>query len=96
MESTAIPECVRRLFWDVDPDTVDLRLHAGYVMERVMSRGTWEAMRWLKSMYSREQLADFLLRSGDRLTPRDRAYWSLIAGISGAQCAGCERPAGAG
>jgi hypothetical protein len=96
MESSAVPECVRRLFWDVDPDTVDLGLHAQYVMERVMSRGTWEAMRWLKSTYSREQLADFLLRSGDRLTPRDRAYWSLIAGISGPQRAGGGRPAWAG
>lgn len=96
MERTAFPDCVQRLFWDVDPDTVELVRHADYVMERVMSRGTWEAMRWLRAAYSREQLADFVQRKGDRLTPRDRAYWSLVAGISGPQAAGGGRPAWAG
>jgi len=95
MES-AVPECVRRLFWDVDPDTVELGLHADYVLERVMSRGTWEAMRWLRSTYSCEQLADFLQRRGHRLTARDRAYWSLVAGISAPQGAGGGRPTWAG
>lgn len=96
MESSAVPECVRRLFWDVDPDTVELGLHADYVMERVMGRGTWEAMRWLKTTYSTEQFADFLRRKGDRLTARDRAYWTLIAGISAPQAVRGGRPTWAG
>lgn len=72
---------VARLFWDVDPESVDVEQHRDYVMERVMARGGWEAMRWLRRTYSREQLADFLLRKGSRLAPRERAYWALIAGV---------------
>lgn len=75
-----LPEVVR-LFWDVDPDTVDLERHRDYVMERVMARGGWEAMRWLRRTYSIEQMADFLVRKGHRLAPRERAYWALIADV---------------
>ena len=50
--SEPVPDCVTRLFWDVDPAEVDLDAHADYVLERVMSRGSWEAMRWLRRRYT--------------------------------------------
>lgn len=80
--ATAYPPDVARLFWDVEPDAVDLRAHADYVMERVMARGTLAAMRWLRDTYSKLELADFLHRKGSRLAPRDRAYWRLVAGLA--------------
>lgn len=96
MKGAPIPDSVRRLLWDVDPDTVDLVKHADYVVERVMSRGSWEAMGWLQRQYTRVELADFLRRKGMRLVPRDRAYWSLLAGLRSAQEAGGGRPTWAG
>jgi hypothetical protein len=75
---------------------VDLYAHSDYVMERVMTRGGWDAMRWLKRTYSREQLADFIQRKGRRLAPRDEAYWALIAGIEVIQRSGGGRPGWAG
>jgi hypothetical protein len=76
----------------VDPEAIDLEDHADYVMERVMSRGTLEAMRWLRATYSVEQMADFLGRRGDRIAPRDRAYWRLIAGLPREHASGGARP----
>ncbi len=87
---------VCHLFWEVKPEDVDLDRHGDYVLERVMSRGGWEAMCWLRAAYSPEAIADFLRRKGDRLTPRDRAYWSLIAGVPNAQAPGGGRPQWAG
>jgi hypothetical protein len=82
MSCASFPEDIERLFWDVDPRSVDLARHRDYVMERVMSRGGWTAMRWLRQAYSKAQMADFLLRKGARrLAPRELAYWSLIAGV---------------
>lgn len=75
------PADVKRLFWEVEPRSVDLRCHADYVMERVMVRGSLEAMRWLRSVYTTDELAEFLERQGHRLPPRDCAYWRLIAGL---------------
>jgi len=76
-----LPASLHALFWEVDPPVVDLDRHADYVIERVMSRGDWAAMRWLRSAYARDALASFLRRRGSRLAPRERAYWCLIAGV---------------
>jgi hypothetical protein len=62
----------------------------------VMSRGSWAAMQWLRSTYTREQIADFVRRKGRRLTPRDEAYWALVTGVEVEQRPGGGRPAWAG
>ncbi len=96
MPAATLPDDVARLFWDVDPATVDLDSHADYVMERIMSRGTFDAMRWLRVTYDTERLADFLTRKAARLAPRDRAYWCLIAGVACPDEPGGARPVWAG
>jgi hypothetical protein len=90
------PDEVARLFWDTDPGAVDLERHQDYVMERVMSRGGWVAMRWLRETYPADALADFLRRKGQRLAPRELAYWSVIAGIEVPSRRGGARPGWAG
>ncbi|MBX3131458.1 MAG: hypothetical protein KF718_32375 [Polyangiaceae bacterium] len=96
MAAAVLPEHVRHLFWEVSPGDVDLELHRDYVFERVMTRGGWDAMRWLRATYPRSVIADFLRRRGERLTARDRAYWSLVAGVADAQTPGGGRPKWAG
>jgi len=93
---STFPEPVRVLLWDVEPDTVDLDRHADYLMERIMGRGSWEAMRWLRRTYPREKVADFVRRRGSHLAPRDEAYWALIAGVEITQRPGGGRPPWAG
>ena len=88
----SLPDFIRILFWDVDPATVDLVRHRDYVMERVMTRGGWDAMRWLRSTYETSSLADFLSTRGERLAPRERAYWSLVASCEVPQEQGGGRP----
>jgi len=61
-----------------------------------MSRGTWEAMRWLRITFDDRALADFLARKGHRLAARERAYWELVVGLRGEQARGGGRPAWAG
>jgi hypothetical protein len=90
------PTDVARLFWDADPQAVDLDRHRDYVLGRVMTRGGWAAMRWLQSTYSREELADYLRRKGHLLAPRDQAYWALIAGVTLPSRSGGGRPPWAG
>ena len=91
-----IPAELAWLFWDVDPTTIDLERHRDYVLERVMTRGDWLAMRWLIAHVERAHMAEFLARRADRLTPRDRAFWSLIAEVPFQATPGGGRPAWAG
>jgi len=90
--SEPLPDYIARLLWQVDPGQIDLDAHRDYVLERVMQRGGWDAMRWLRRTYSPETMADFLRRRGARLPPRERAYWSLAAGVEIEQEPGGGRP----
>ena len=87
-----IPAELAWLFWDVDPATIDLGQHRDYVFERIMSQGDWLAMQWLIHRTEKSDLAEFLRRRSGRLTPRDRAFWCLIADVPCAQVPGGGRP----
>lgn len=77
-----IPKDVERLLWDVDPGGVDLDRDCVLVIERVMSRGSYSAMKWLRSRYENGVLAAFLRERGARsLSPRDLAYWTLVCDV---------------
>jgi hypothetical protein len=91
-----IPAELDWLFWDVDPRALDLDRHRDYVVERIMARGNWEAMRWLIRHVERAVLADFLRRKGHRLAPRERAFWCLIADVPHEAAPGGGRPPWAG
>jgi hypothetical protein len=95
--TAAVPEELAALFWEVDPDTIDLRLHGDYVIERVMTRGTWRAMTWLRRTYPDHVLADFVRRRGSAsLPPREHAYWALVTGCEVDAATGGGRPRWAG
>ncbi len=94
--SVVIPAELTWLFWDVDPNAIDLDRDRDYVVERIMARGDLKAMRWLARHVERDVLADFLRRKGHRLAPRERAFWSLIAGVPYDAAPGGGRPPWAG
>jgi hypothetical protein len=97
--SVVLPPDVVRLLWDVEADSLDLSRTADrdLVIERVMGRGTLEAMRWLRSCFSKDELAAFIRAKGQaRLAPRDLAYWALVTGVPAPQARGGGRPAWAG
>jgi hypothetical protein len=40
--SEFIQNLSQRLFWDVDPETIDERTHCRYIIQRVLERGSLE------------------------------------------------------
>ena len=42
----------QRLFWDVDPETIDDHAHRRYVIQRVLERGSLEDIRATVSHYT--------------------------------------------
>ena len=87
------PPAVERLFWEVDPRSIDLEKHRAYVMQRVMSRGTWEAMKWLLATYSAAAIRDYLESGGARtLPPKMLAFWALMSDADVTIASGGGRP----
>lgn len=92
-----LPDAVTRLFWDVEPASVDLGRHRDYVMERVMVRGNWEAMQWLLATYDAAILRAFVEGRGRRVLPPDAlAFWALMSDAKVPIPTGGARPRWAG
>jgi len=59
-----IPKEFRRVFWDVNPHTLDIWRDADFILECVLEYGTWDAVKCVREIYSDDELRPFfLLRS---------------------------------
>jgi hypothetical protein len=72
----SVPDAQVWLFWDVDPNAIDLRRDTRYVLGRVLERGRLRDVRWVVSVYGLDAVRDFF-RAGDHpeVSGRTRAFW---------------------
>jgi len=65
-----------RLFHDVDPAGIDAQSNRGFVIARVLDRGTLASVRALFRYYGSERVLQFLTSGGvHRLAPRSVPLW---------------------
>lgn len=78
--ASSVPEEFRYLFWDTNPDTIQLRKHASYVIERVLEFGDLDALSWLQKIYPTQRIIDVLLTSR-AITAKSRGFWTIWFGV---------------
>ena len=71
---TKLPKSLYRYFWDIEPEKLDPKKRATYVLSRLFEYGDVEAMRWIFKQYSKHEMREALNRRG--LWPRARAFWT--------------------
>ena len=82
-----IPDAIRTLVWDTDPDALDPDRHSHYVMERALEFGDPAACRWLLEFYGHDRVRDFLRKAGPRrLSARALNYWAFTLDIEDREC----------
>jgi len=69
-----IPERIKRLFWDVDKNTVDLKLHRSYIIRRIMDDGNIEDVKWMLHSYSSGDIIEVVKKSRG-LSRRSAWFW---------------------
>jgi hypothetical protein len=52
------------LFWDTDPQKIDLNKNKRYVIERVINYGTLAEWKWLSSVYTKKDISEGLKAKG--------------------------------
>ena len=78
--ATALRQTLAPLFWDRDLRATDLRRHAGWVLERVLTAGDAEQVRAARAFFGDDAVRRAVARRGvDR---RTRHYWNLILGAA--------------
>lgn len=71
-----IPPSSRWIFWDVDPDAIELERDAHGVLARVLERGCLEDITWLIRTYGFERIHAFFREVwSPEISPRTRGFW---------------------
>lgn len=77
-----LPPSLYTFFWEYDPETLDVRKFSTFIIERLMERGSWEAMQWLLASFSRQQRFDYLQTRGRKiLSPKVLNYWAIMSDV---------------
>src|SRR5512139_209642 len=81
-DATALPPAVRDLLWDVDPAELRLPRHRDFLISRILARGTWAALQWLRLELGDAALAEYVRRTRGRvLSRRQLRFWELVLGL---------------
>jgi hypothetical protein len=73
---------VTDLLWDVGAAEVCLARHRDFVLARILARGTWAAVEWLRRELGDTVIGEYLERTRGRcLSPRQLRFWQLVLGL---------------
>jgi len=65
------------LFWDTNPENIDLEKNAQYVIERVLDFGRDDEVRWLRKFYDLSLVKKIVMKSRS-LRPETKNLWTLL------------------
>lgn len=65
------------LFWDTNPEWIDLKKNAQYIIERVLDFGRDNEVRWLRKTYEPGQIKK-VVENSRSLRPETKALWTLL------------------
>jgi uncharacterized protein DUF6922 len=72
----SIPSRLFKLFWDVNPKTLNVRRHSRFIIERILDLGDLDAFWWAQKQYPTALLIEVSLTSR-RLSPRSKQFWKI-------------------
>ncbi len=77
-----LPSCVRELLWEYDPSGVSWEEDRDLVIQKVLARGSWEAVRWVRRRAGDRALAELISRTRGRwLSRRQLRFWQLVLSL---------------
>jgi len=92
--TSELPNSLKTLFWDCDFGSLSLTEHRNFLVRRILDRGDWDAITWLRLTVGDAAIRDwFLAKNGGRLDPRKLRFWGLILDLPGDDVDGWVRKA---
>jgi hypothetical protein len=78
----SIPSSLAPFFQEYDIATLDVEKDAFTITERILQFGSRSELRWLFTVYPRQQITGWVTRFGkDRLPEPHRTFWKIILEI---------------
>ena len=66
------------LFWDTNPEWIDIKKNARYVIERILDFGRPDEVRWLFKTYSKEEIKRVMNLPRSQVTDKSKSLWTLL------------------
>jgi len=80
MKMKKIPKFLKKYFWDVAFEKLNLETHPEFILERILEYGDEKAVKWMKETFSRDEIANILFHFRG-ISPKTANYWALIYDI---------------
>lgn len=78
-----LPEALRRWFWDCDFDALTWEEHRDFVVRRILSVGTWDAVCWLRTNVGDPALRQWIEQhQGRGLSSQQLRFWELVLDLA--------------
>lgn len=71
-----VPLEFRYLFWDTDPESIDLKKNVRYIIERILEIGGLDALQWVQRLYPTKRIVE-TLEISRKITPKSRNFWMI-------------------
>ena len=94
-----MPEEFKKYFWDTQFEKLDIKKNKRYIISRLYCYGNLKAIKWVKSVYSKEDIKEVAIKSRDlkplvanylrqqfNLKKEEMAYYSAIQGMNYEYC----------
>ena len=70
-----IPVFIKRLFWDVDKESVDIEQHCSYIISRIVDYGNPHDVKWMKKTYNDEEIKEVICKRKG-LSKKSGYFWA--------------------
>lgn len=82
--SQPLPDFLGNLFWEHDFADLDRREDHDLIVGRILTRGSWDAVSWLRREEGEEAIRRWIERTRGRALDRRRLrYWQLVLELPG-------------
>ncbi len=71
-----VPQKFHHLFWDTDPEKIDLRKNSRYVIERVLEAGGLDSLLWIQRVYPTGLIIE-TLEISRKISPKSKNFWRI-------------------
>lgn len=75
------PKFLKKYFWDVDFEKLDIVKYRFYVIRRILNYGDERAIHWMNSHFGRGEQIKALCTTRD-ISLRSANFWAIVLGVS--------------
>lgn len=87
----AIPISLKRYFWDVEFQELEIEKHAFLIIKRVLDRGTLVDVQWLIKTYGKDEVKKVVLGTKDLARPTAN-FWADMLGLDKSKVPCLQKP----